>query len=206
MASKLPKGLRPPLGLLPFPLGSDGPFDPGDVGPVGPVPTPMITAVTGSALGLAVGVGSVVAVGTGVAVGAGVRVGALVVVGSGVGATNGPTIGGAVRRGATLGRGVGLGVGFGVGLGVGCGVGFGVGFGVGLGVAVGTTEIVTLPDARLALLLSLAREERTTACVPTGSVPDQRNVTPLPHEPPATRVIALSTPPIRAVTLSARDP
>ena len=63
-----------------------------------------------------------------------------------------------------------------------------------------------VPAARLASLLALVCDAMTTACEPTGSVPDQRNVTPVPHEPPGTRVIALSTPPIRAVTLSARQP
>jgi hypothetical protein len=154
----------------------------------------MMTAVRGSELGLAVGVGAGVVVGVGVAVGAGVAVRAGVAVGGGVGATTARAVGLGVR----VGRAVGFGVGFGVGL--------GVGFGVGFGVAVGTAEILTLPAERLASLLSFAREEMTTACVPTGSVPDQRNVTPWPHEPPATRDMDLLAPPIRAVTLSARDP
>jgi hypothetical protein len=147
-----------------------------------------MTAVRGSALGLAIGVASGVIAAVGVAVGAGVAVG------SGVGAAKAPAVGLGVR----VGRAVGFGVGFGVALGVGLGVGFGV--------AVGTAEILTVPAARLASLLSFARDEMATVCVPTGSVPDQRNVTPCPHEPPATRDIDLFAPPMRAVTLSARDP
>jgi hypothetical protein len=167
---------------------------------------PPVAAVTGRTLGVAFGTGVALRVESAVDVGTAVGIGRVTGVADGiaVGPASDPTIGRGV--GARTGRMTGLGVGLGVGFGVGRGVGFGVGFGVGLGVAAGAFAIVTLPAARLTSLLSFARALRTTACVPSGSVPDHRNVTPLPQSRPATRVMGLAAPPIRALTVSARDP
>ena len=120
-------------------------------------------------------------------------------VGSGPSGTKSTVVGGVgVGVGATaLARGlvgsvVDLAVGVGVGAAVAFGVGLGVGFGVALGAGVGSAGavMVTVPAARVAVLLSLATAPTTTARIPAGSLPDQAKVTPWPHELPGRRVIS----------------
>ena len=69
------------------------------------------------------------------------------------------------------------------------------GSGVGFGVALGGASIVTDPALIVTSLPSLATAVRLTAWRPAGSLPDQRNVTPLPHEPPGRRLISWPAPP-----------
>ena len=91
-------------------------------------------------------------------------------------------------------RGVGVGVGSAVAFGVGFGVGFGVarGFGVGFGRRLDRDG----PGADASTSLSsFATAVMATGWRPADSLPDQRNVTPLPHDPPGRRLISWPAPP-----------
>jgi hypothetical protein len=105
--------------------------------------------------------------------------------------------------GLGLGAGVGFGVGFGVGLAVGLGVGLGVAFGVGAGV--GGAVIVTDPPPSDALNRSRLIASNVTACVPTGSLPDQVKRTPFFQSPPAVLMACVASP-TRTRTHPAGDP
>jgi hypothetical protein len=110
-----------------------------------------------------------------------------------------------VAPGVGVGRGVDRGRFVGVGVGVGVGCGFGVGFGVGVGLG-GGAAIVTVPADNVASLLSFALAWITTSCRPWATVPDHRNVTPLPQDPVASRTISWVAESNDTLTLSARDP
>jgi hypothetical protein len=114
-------------------------------------------------------------------------------------ASTGPLVGSVVASAVgdgAAGTGVGRGVGFGVAFGVGVGVGSGAGAGV----------ITTVPAAIESVKWSRLSAEMVALCVPSGSLPDQRYVTPLFQSDPPTCVIARVAPAIRTRTQSAADP
>ena len=128
-----------------------------------------------------------------------------------------PGVADGVAWGVDVGDGVGVGVGMGVGLAVGAGVGVGVdvgagvgvgvdvGAGVGVGVGVGVV-IDSVPPGTVEEKWSRPFEAKVTACVPNGTVPDQRNSIPSFQVPPGCAAISWVEVPIETRTHSASEP